>query len=216
MKERGKMTTLYKLTDQDGYTRRGMSNETLWGEGVEHTAPGGGELCTDSWLHAYPNLNLAVMMNSAHANLKDPIGWVSMGDVGISAPDKVGCTKLITLNKIPLPTPTLNQRIAFGILSALSVHHTQSFPVWAKRWLGGTDRSKDSASAAYTAGAAYAAYAAAYAYAYDADTAVYAAACAAAYAAYSTINNHALDLARIADYSMSRVDTWEVDFENPS
>jgi len=213
------MTTLYKLTDQDGYTRRGMSNETLWGEGVEHTAPGGGELCTNSWLHAYPNLNLAVIMNPIHANLKDPIGWVSRGDVGISTPDKVGCTKLITLNKIPLPNPTLNQRIAFGILSAFSMYHKQSFLIWARGWLDGTDRSKGAAravaDAAYAAAdAAYAARAAAAAAAAVADAAY--AYAAAADAAYAAAYSHTLDLARIADYAMSRVDTWEVDFENPS
>ena len=32
------MSNLYKLTDSDGYTRRGESNECKWGPGVKHTA----------------------------------------------------------------------------------------------------------------------------------------------------------------------------------
>ena len=82
--------------------------------------------------------------------------------------------------------------------------------------------ANNAAHAAYAANAAYAAAnAAANAAAYAAAAAAYAAANAAAYAANAAAyadasNNPTLDLVRIVDYVMSRTDTWEVDFENPS
>lgn len=40
-------TVLYKLTDQEGYTRRGLPHETLWSEGLVVSATEEGtKLCT--------------------------------------------------------------------------------------------------------------------------------------------------------------------------
>ena len=64
--------TLYKLTTQDGVTRKGEHNETKWGDGVEHTASGEGDLCGPGWLHAYEDPLVAAFMNPAHANITNP------------------------------------------------------------------------------------------------------------------------------------------------
>ena len=62
---------LYKLTDKDGYTRRGQLGETLWGPGVSRTATGDkAELCTDGVIHAYTNPWLGLFLNPIHANIK--------------------------------------------------------------------------------------------------------------------------------------------------
>jgi len=75
------MTTLYKLTDQQGRTRPGGANETQWGEGVTHTAPGKGALCTEAYIHAYTHPLLAVLLNPIGGNYEDPLIWESEGIV---------------------------------------------------------------------------------------------------------------------------------------
>jgi hypothetical protein len=144
---------LYKLTTQDGRTRPGLENETQWGEGVEHTAPGGDELCTAAYLHAYTDPLLAVMMNPAHADLSTPAIWECDGDVELSAPDKVGCTRLRTLRQIELPQITTVQRVRFAILAAQAVIRNMcpKWSEWAQRWLSGEDRSTKAARAAWAA-----------------------------------------------------------------
>ncbi len=74
--------TLYKLTTKDGLTRRGCENETHWSEGTTHTAQDGTpELCTATVIHAYRTPLQAVLLNPAHANLKNPLLWEASGVV---------------------------------------------------------------------------------------------------------------------------------------
>jgi hypothetical protein len=183
----------YKLTDQDNMTY----NNTLWGEGVTHETDGSGELCSPGWLHFYHSAELAVMLNPAHADIKDPKLWECeaegqfLDDHGL----KGGCTRLTTIREIPLPEITLERRIRFGILCAQKVFggRNEVWDKWSEDWLSGRDRrdrSLESArAAAYAArdAAEYAAYAAEYAaYAYAATrAAAYAARDAAEYAAYA-------------------------------
>jgi hypothetical protein len=140
---------LYKITDRNGQTY----NETQWGEGIEHTASGEGDLCTSGWLHAYEDPVLAIVMNPVHANFKNPQLWEADGDVGITDGLKVGCTRLKTTKKIEIPEVSTTSKVAFGILCALEVYHSDDFKAWASAWLSGEDRTKKSATAAW-AGAA--------------------------------------------------------------
>ena len=73
---------LYKLTDRDGYTRRGRDGETLWEIGVERTASGEGELCGPGWIHAYTDPLLAVLLNPIHAEITEPRMFECRGVVG--------------------------------------------------------------------------------------------------------------------------------------
>ena len=177
------METVYKLTDQHNRTRVGYSNETLWGESVTHTAPGGGELCSDKWLHAYADPILAVLMNPAHANFRPDAMklWEASAEVGLRKADKLGCTRITTLHTISIPTITKLQKQAFAILAAKDVYKNKDWNAWADAWLSGEDRTESSARQArreaYAADAAAAAYAA---YAADAADAAYAAYAAAA------------------------------------
>ena len=65
---------LVKLTDAEGRTRPGYSNETQWGPGVRHEVAGDGELCSAGWIHGYDDLDgeyaglLADFMNPRHGN----------------------------------------------------------------------------------------------------------------------------------------------------
>ena len=85
------MAILYKLTDQDGYTRRGEDNATLWGVNVTHKATGlGTKLCTSDVIHAYRHPLIALFMNPAHASLSNPRLWRASGDVVAEEPCKCG------------------------------------------------------------------------------------------------------------------------------
>jgi hypothetical protein len=191
------MSYLYKLTDEFGNTR----DQTHWAEGTKHeiakelrdsTQP----LCTRHYYHAYENPLVAVFMNPIHANFQNSIlwratGWVSKRDGQL----KCGCFTLRTLQQIPLPVLTTNQRVRVSIQCTLKRSQTESFKLWAKNWLSGIDRAADAANAAYAANATYAAYAACAAAAADAACAAHAAnaanaadaACAAANAAHAAI-----------------------------
>ena len=106
------MPTLYKLTDADGRTHGGCQ----WAEGVEHTAPGTGELCTAGWLHAYTHPLLAVLMSPAHVSWwRTARLWEAEGDVGKNDGIKVGCTRLCTIREIPRPVVTDEQRTRLAL-----------------------------------------------------------------------------------------------------
>ena len=192
---------LYKLTDQNGYTRRGKINETLWGENVTHEAKGqGNTLCTDGVIHAYTSLYIAVLMNPHHARFNDPIAWIAEGEViATDHQIKCGVKSLTTVKQIPLPIISLEQRIKIAIHCSLKVYKEPKYIAWAKNWLNGKDRDIASASAA--ASAAYAASASAVSDAsasYAASAA--SAASAAAYAAYA-VSNAAVSYAAVSDAS---------------
>lgn len=151
---------LYKLTTSDHKTRKGEYNETKWGPGVTHTAPGNGSLCSPAYIHAYTTPLLAVLLNSIHANLANPVLWRCVGKVEASDGLKAGCTILKTVKEISLPEITTTQRVAFAILVALNCYKDKGFARWARAWLRGEDRSY-AAHAAHAAAAAHAAVAAA-------------------------------------------------------
>ena len=147
----GNTTKLYKLTNKNGQTY----NNTQWGEGVTHTAPGTGKLCTAGWLHAYTDPYIAVLLNPVHANFVHPQLWEAEGEVGITEYDlKVGCTTLTTLRTIPLPILTTEQRVHIAVRCALEVYHEPTFVVWANNWISGEDRSRETAQATQAAEAA--------------------------------------------------------------
>lgn len=182
----------YKLTDEHGQTL----NNTQWGEGVTHTAPGNGELCSAGWIHVYTDPLLAVLLNPIDANFMNPILWkckcsgASKSDSGL----KEGWTSVATTRRLELPVVTTAQRIAFGILAAQAVCGDAAWAAWADAWLSGADRSRAAALAAASALAAaealgwaarLAAAAASAAAAWAAEAAAALAADAAAWAAWT-------------------------------
>ena len=202
---------LYKLTDEDGYTRRGCDNETLWSEGIEHTAKGTGGLCTDGVIHAYRHPLLAVLLNPCHANIRSPILWECEGyDIVVEKGDKCGVKKLKTVKTLTLPVISIEQLVRFAIGCALEVYKDAKFKIWALDWLSSKDKSANTAAdaaknAAVKNTAAYAAADAAYIATYAANvanTAAHAAAYAAANAAaYTPLS--AAALLRIAEWAIT-------------
>jgi hypothetical protein len=201
------MTILYKLTDENMQTNNGFQ----WNLNEPRTAPGGGELCTDAWLHAYTDPLLAVLLNPIHANIDNPRFFRCEGEVGATDSDlKVGCTKLNLLEELEIPKITTEQRVKFAILCAREVVGTTcpKWSEWATKWLSGEDRTEKSAQKAagsasgateWAAQAAEWSAEAEYAAEYAADLATWAATWAASGAALSTEESEKpLDLIALA------------------
>lgn len=149
------MTTLYKLTDRDGFTRAGYSNACLWGENVTHSGTGKGDLCGPGWVHAYTSPLLAVLLNPIHANIPYPRLWRAEGEIVMNDRGlKVGCRTLTTIEEMPLPVLTTEQRVRFAILCAMQVCDSPKWRLWAERWLSGQSRSTMAARAAARVAAA--------------------------------------------------------------
>lgn len=190
------MKIFYKLTDADGYTRRGQGGQTLWGEGVIHTVKGKKqELCSDGLIHFYESPEIAIFMDPFHGNYgNDALLWecAVSGRVWRDGCLKAGAIKCTTVSRIEKPTITIEQRIEIAIKIALKVYHEQPFADWAHNWLSGQDRSASAARAAAWAAAWAAAEAAAWAAAWAAAEAAARAAAAAAAAAVwaADINLH--------------------------
>ena len=149
MKISGKMIK-YKLTDQDGYTRRGLPNKTQWKVGKTITIAGNGNrLCSADVIHFYDTPLIAVLLNPIHANIDDPLLWEVEVD-GVVAYDGIkGGTKSLTpLRVLPLPAISITQRIRFAIFCTLEFYYEENFVRWANKWLSGEDRSAAAAEAA--------------------------------------------------------------------
>jgi len=184
---------VYKLTDKDGYCRKGKSGETLYEVGHTYTASGEDDLCGPGWIHAYEHPILAVLHDPIQGNYGPTARlWecnTAKGTIKRDGQMKLGTTRLRVLRKLPLPVLTIEQRVAYAISVALRVYVAEDYVEWAEGWLSGRDRSIGAAMAAGAAAgaaarAAYAAYAAyAAAYAAEAAEAAWAAAGAAAGAA---------------------------------
>jgi hypothetical protein len=210
------MSYLYKLTDEFGNTK----NQTHWAEGTRHeiakelrdsTQP----LCSKHYYHAYENPLVAVFMNPSHANFRNPILWRATGWVSKrNGQLKCGCFTLRTLQQIPLPVLTTNQRIRVAIQCALKEPQTESFKSWAKNWLSGVDRTFKTVTATQTA--IYAAHAAVYAAANAIQAAaVYAAAYAAVYAAANATAADAADAVDAAVYAAANDAAYAVVYAAP-
>jgi hypothetical protein len=209
---------LFKLTDQEGYTRRGSSNQVKWAEGYTVTCKSkeNPDLCTNDVVHGYKNSNLALLLNPHHADIRNPLLWEAEGEIVAEDWGKIGCFSLTTIGKLPIPEWYADKKkrkmvcVAFAILCAEAVlqHFEKDYPAddrprkaieAAKAYLKNpTVRAAD--AAARTADAAYAAYAAyaartAYAAAYAADAAAYAADAAA----------EKLDFCKLADEAVEMV-----------
>jgi len=146
---------LCKLTTQNLTTFDGFQ----WTPGEWVETSGQGDLCSSGWIHAYTHPLLASLLNPIHADIRNPILFAIEAE-GARKNDhglKVGFTRMRLMQELDLPVLTPEQRIAFGIYCALEVYSEPSFVAWAQCWLGGSDRSPETAWAPSAAAAARAA-----------------------------------------------------------
>lgn len=150
--------TLYKLTDEDGWTRKGQSNACLWAPGALNTAQKEGTtLCTSEMIHVYEHPLIGAFLDPIHGAYGAGARlWRCEGVVVAREGQlKAGVKALLCVEEATLVQPTRDQRIRFAILSAKQVCTDTAWLLWAKRWLSGEDRSE--AAAAWAAEAARAA-----------------------------------------------------------
>ena len=207
---------LYKLTNKNGCTQ----GNTQWGIGVTHElkATEKPRLCTKDVLHAYKNINLALLLNPNHANISNPKIWEAEGEIVVEDYGKVGCFKLTTTKELPCPDWYIDDKkrrrmqVQFAVLCAEGVLHIyeNQYPddnrprkaiEAAQNYL-----KKPSNAAAYAANAAaYAAYEAYEAYA-AANAAAYAANAANAAANAANAANVEIDFCALADQAVKMED----------
>ena len=143
----------YKLTDKNGNTK----NNTHWEVGTTHEATGdlSQGLCSDAYIHVYDDPLIAVIMNSRHAHIIEPILWrCEVSGDSLVESLKSGYRVVTMLERVELPVLSNEQLIAFAILCSLKVYRAEHYVKWAEDWLSGKDRSRGSAVAAYTGAAA--------------------------------------------------------------
>ena len=134
---------VYKLANHDRTTYGGF----LWGP--KGWSPpilkGKGKLCTKSWYHGYEDPLLAALHGPAHVSFKHPILFaiaVAKADVRRDGQVKLGFRLGVVQDDVPLPEPTLEQRVRYGLGAALVVYHEPSYVSWASGWIDGQDRSQ--------------------------------------------------------------------------
>ena len=136
----------YKLTDEHGRSYGGMQ----WGPGVTNRARGKGKQeCSPDFIHLYSDPLLAAFLNPIHANFDSPRLWEAKARIVASDHGLKLMTRMATtLREIPLPAVTIEQRIRFGLLCALSFYHEPSWVKWAQDWLTCKNRQEEAARAA--------------------------------------------------------------------
>lgn len=202
---------MVKLTDAEGYTRRGQSGETHWETGCTRSPVGQGtEPCGPGVIHAYQSPLQAVLCDPIHGHY----GRMTRAYAVAAPPEhqwqtdglKWWTQKPVALGEsVMLPVVTLEQRIAWAIV--IAPH--PSTQAWAIEWLAGRDRTNGAArAAAKTARAAEAAaWAAKAAWAAEsARAAVEASTKAATWVVWAA--EATAEAARAAEAAQAAIDKW--------
>lgn len=160
---------LIKLTDNEAITGRGYLTPKLWGENITHkktkikqkiiklknvndidplsTPTPNAEhlLCSRKVFHAYKSLPLALFLdpiNGGYLNNNSGFIWKAKGVVVADDGLKVGCSKLTTIEKLPIPEITRVQRIAFAFLCYKAQAPEYEDTKIIDAWLSGEDRKE--------------------------------------------------------------------------
>ena len=140
----------YKLVDQEGYTRKGLTGETYWLDGEKKMARGKGvELCTDDLIHYYDHPLLAVLFNPIHASIENPrLIKIEIDKEGAYDGLKGGGKKAKFTKEVKLPEITTEQIVTFAIKISLVFCRDTEYRKWAGNWINGENRGADAAWAA--------------------------------------------------------------------
>jgi len=147
------MSVLYKLTNSKSKT----FNDCQWGPGVTHRADGKGGLCTKSWIHAYEDPRVAILMDPIQGGFTHRPRtekyqlWEADGSVHIrDGVLKCGCKQLTTIQRIPCPLITIDQRLDIAVRCVSQVCTDTACARWANDFLINKDRSLEAAKCFYT------------------------------------------------------------------
>jgi hypothetical protein len=166
----------YKLLTQDMTSHK----DTKWELNKTITVTKeGNQMCTDQVLHCYNHPLLAILFNPLHADISNPrLFEINVNAIVNTDGLKYASKSQTLIKELTIPEISLEQRIEFAIRVAKLVCKDTNWNTWADNWLDKSDRTKESAYAAYTYAADAAAYAAYAAAAAAASAATYAAASA--------------------------------------
>ena len=129
---------IVKLTTQDMKTQKGKANETQWVLGEWHEAKGiGKRLCSDAYLHFYPNIEMAILRNCMDANIVNPRAFECEAEGVNEETLKCGAKRLRIVREIKMPTVTNEERTFTAILLALAIYDAPEFEQWAVAWCDG-------------------------------------------------------------------------------
>ena len=136
----------YKLTDSDGYTRRGKEGETLWKVGAVVEPQGEGSApCGPGVLHAYISPEVAIFCNPVHAEIKHPrcfeVELAAGGTWSTDGLKRWTMSSLRVVREVALPELALEMLVAWAIVMAPH----KSTRAWAVNWLNGTSCSAEAA-----------------------------------------------------------------------
>ncbi len=143
---------MIKLTDADGYSRRGQVGETLWSVGATITPTGTGTApCGPGVLHLYATLLQAQLFNPIHGAYERPRAW-DVTPTGACDTDGLKWWTTAPVSVVaelprPQPLPTLHL-VAWSILVARTRPQSSQWSTWTTRWLDGSDRSQAAARVA--------------------------------------------------------------------
>jgi len=124
---------LYKLTDNEGYSRRCQDDETLWTVGgtLEIPTISDPRICTRDVIHAYRHLDLGLVLNRIGPKLDRPVVWEADGRVVVEDWDQVGCSRLTTIRRLELPEWYANARTRRHVLVRFAVICAELVqPIW--------------------------------------------------------------------------------------
>ena len=138
------ITLMYKLTT------RGLAtyNNTLWTPGVWKKTSGEGEMCGPGWLHCYSHPELALLLNSGHAELFRPLLWeIEVAGQHTTDGLKHATTEQRLMRQIPTPPIFEHEAKVFGVLCALKASQekeelnwqlpNETWATWAENYLSG-------------------------------------------------------------------------------
>lgn len=128
---------MYLITDCDDKTL----NNVLWTEGCINE-----QNSNPNYLFSvYDDPVVAHMMNAAYEGFKNPHIWTVEGEKHVSFGFRHECQKIKAIKKLDLPEPKDIQRISFSILCAAHLMKNQFYKLWAKNYLNGSNRTKETA-----------------------------------------------------------------------
>lgn len=128
---------MYLITDGDDKTL----NNVIWTENCTNE-----QYSNPNYLFSvYDDPVLALMMNAAYEGYKNPHLWLVEGEKDISFGFRHECKKLKAIKKLNVDEPTDIQRISFAILCSIHLMKNQFYKIWAKNYLSGVNRTKETA-----------------------------------------------------------------------
>ena len=110
---------LYKLTD----SKRETYGNFKWELGKKHEKPiiTSPQLCSKEVFHAYRNLNLALILNPIHADIRSPLLFKAEGEIITEDWGKVGCKSLTLTEQLELPEWYVDKKLQLKVLCQFAI-----------------------------------------------------------------------------------------------